>query len=104
VSPSRLIWHGPDRQAGKAIGDLRIEALSVGLDLELDARLSERFGEGEKMRHDQRLAATEHHVEHAALDDLVSELQRLAASSSSASRFQAPNRCSNADSRDRSRA
>ena len=75
--------HRADRQPREALGDRRVEALAVGLDLELHPGAPERFGELEEMRHDQRLAAAQHHVGHVVARR--SRPRRACASSASSS-------------------
>jgi len=59
-----------DRQPGEPAGYACVEALAIGLELELHARHPERFGEREEMRHHQGLAAAQHHVRHLVAGDL----------------------------------
>ena len=75
------------RQAREPRGDLGVEALAVRLDLELHARGAELLGERQEMRDDQRLSAAEHDVGHVVANDLVCDLHRAGASSSSGKRF-----------------
>src|SRR5215470_11210284 len=66
-----------DRQTGEPGGDVRVEALAVGLDLERHAGAPESLCHGEEVRHDQRLTAAEHHVGHTVADDIGDEPHRL---------------------------
>jgi len=71
--------HRPDRETREPFGNAGIEALSVSLDLELDARPAEALGNIEEVRNDERLAPVR----------AISSATRIAsrASSSSASFF-----------------
>src|ERR1035438_7183889 len=68
------------RQSCQTLGGNRIESLTIGFDLELDARVAEQFGDGEEMRHDHRFAAAKHYIRHFAADQLASEVERFARS------------------------
>src|SRR5690242_1047425 len=66
-----------DRQGGEASGGGGIEALTIGLDLELNPGASQGFGQGEEVGYDHRLAAAEHHVRYALRGDIPGESDRL---------------------------
>ena len=63
--------HRSHRQTREAGRDLPVEALTVGFDLEPDARVAQRLGEREEMGHDKRLTAAQHDVRNRVANDIL---------------------------------